>query len=64
MAQLRAIEDLGAHAIERFGAERATIDAFLSELRRTAQDAPDELTPLLLRFEDYLEALLFETPRR
>jgi len=56
-----AIDALTALAIERFSAERPTIEAFASELRRTAiEGSLDELTALLLRFEDYLEALLIE----
>ena len=56
-----AIESLTELAIERFGAERPTIEAFAGELRRAATEGSlDELTTMLLRFEDYLEALLIE----
>ena len=52
--------ELDARVIERFPADRATLRVFLDELARVLADpaARDEAATLLVRFEDYLEALL------
>jgi hypothetical protein len=54
-----AVDALGALARDRFPAAAATIAAFVTQLGRAAAAADRaELTALLERFEDYLEALL------
>jgi hypothetical protein len=65
MPLVDTVERVGAHALERFGGERDTIEAFVGQLRRAAAEGQlDDLTAMLLRFEDYLEALLVEPRRR
>lgn len=61
----QAVQTLGALASERFPAATSTIAAFVAQLGRAAEAADrPALTDLLVRFEDYLEALLVAPPPR
>jgi hypothetical protein len=65
MPAAQAVLALGALASERFPAATATIAAFASELGRAAEAADRRaFVDLLVRFEDYLEALLVAPPAR
>jgi hypothetical protein len=61
MTSAARLAELDAQVLARFPAEQATLRLFLGELARVLGDpelAAGEGAVLLMRFEDYLEALL------
>jgi hypothetical protein len=58
----RACEVLRSLALDRFPTQRRTLSIFFGEIQRALDDAAagsgDELEELLMRLEDFLDALL------
>lgn len=60
MSAASCLEELGALAAARFPADAATLRPFLDELGRSlaSPDGARDAAELLIRLEDFLEALL------